>query len=65
MLFGEVLLMETEQTTPTKKRTTDLFEQFSKQKAEDPLIRYWIERKRGIPDQHTLSQKKSQRHRNK
>jgi hypothetical protein len=37
--------METEQV---KKNTEILIEQFSRQKIEDPLIKYWIERKRGI-----------------
>jgi len=40
--------METKQVSP-KKSTHELVEQFSKQKAEDPLIKYWIERKRGLP----------------
>lgn len=49
--------METEQV---KKNTQLLIDQFSKQKAEDPLVKYWIERKRGIVT--SLTPKKTAKH---
>jgi len=38
--------MTTEQVQKNKRTIEDTVEQFSKQKADDPLIRYWIERKK-------------------
>jgi hypothetical protein len=46
--------METEQT---ESRRTKLIEQFSKQKVEDPLIKFWLERKKG--GSHSKEEKES------
>jgi hypothetical protein len=38
--------MRIEQMLQSKKKTEELIEDFSREKAEDPLIKYWIERQR-------------------
>jgi hypothetical protein len=38
--------MTTEQIQKTRRRGEDIVAKFSRPKAEDPLIRYWIERKK-------------------
>ena len=55
-MIVEVWKMEQKQAQRGKK-TEDVIEEFSRQKAEDPLIRHWIERKKQmqeseVPEQH-------------